>query len=184
MSTEGAEQGMQQGVGRDLTESKIRLNNAVERWTQVQRLSASQREIAREELHSAVIGLWWRMAPTLRGSDGWDSVEGFDALDRDAIWSGRHPETGEAVEIDGLADVEQWIQRSYVSTEESDSPVAATGQDSFERIVRLPIPAAIAVARVLSIRYNQFGWDVPADKGDEEATGDYSLVEGEEVAFE
>jgi hypothetical protein len=168
---------MRHGIHRDLTQAKIRLNEAVGQWTQVQRLSSQQRELAREELHSAVIGLWLRMEPHLRGRRGWENLQDFDELDREVIWSGIHPVTSEEVVIKGLSDVEEWIEKTVLEEQTSASPNAATGQETIQRRIRLPVEAAIEVSRVLSIRYKQFGLDVNVDDGEQQTKIDRDLLE-------
>lgn len=149
---------------RELALSKVRLDRAVENYSQSQRLGAGELAVASEELHTAVIGLWWRMRPVLKGKEGWEDLSDLDSFESDEIWSGQHPQTGEPLLISGLSDLKHWVDRTATIETAATGPRRGRG-GTREVSVRLPAPAAIRAGEVLTTRFNDLGWDVEPEDG-------------------
>lgn len=150
---------------RALVEAKLTLDDAIEEFTRSQRLGQENILVASERLHTAVIGLWWRMRPHLHDDDGWEDLAEFDGIEADAIYSGTHPETGRKIEISGLQDLEEWIDKTVQVAEDQSGPNSSRSSSHRSVTVRLPAEAAIRAAKVLSNQFHAYGWDAQASQG-------------------
>jgi hypothetical protein len=164
------------GAKEDLVLSKIRLDRAVEAYTKSQSVGPDQRLIATEGLHSATLGLWWRMRPHIKGRPEWDSAEESELIEGATIWEGRHPQSGDSVTIAGLADLEEWIDRSVEIERAAGGPNHASNTHTEEVQVRLPAAAALDSAEVLADLFDELGWAPEADQLHKEADSDYSDI--------
>lgn len=149
---------VQEGTRQDLINAKVRMDHAVVTFTQSQSVGEDQRLLASEELHAAVLGLWWRMRPNLKDKPEWDTPEHADFIDGDVLWEGPHPQTGGVVVIEGLRDLGEWIDRSDEIERPAPGPNHASSTHSQEVKVRLPAAAALDAAEVLSDLFDQLGW--------------------------
>lgn len=147
-----------------IVDAKQSLDNAVSQYTTVLQLGTpSEIERARSQLHTAVITLFWRMRGHLVGSDCWADVEEFDDWDDDEIWSGLHPQTGEKVVLNGLVDLDDWVE-STANVEETISGPKYSGKTEQRTITqRLPSDAALSCAQLLSQKFTDYGWDAETD---------------------
>lgn len=150
---------------RALVDAKLTLDEAIEEFTRSQRLGEESVLVASERLHSAVIGLWWRMRPHLREDEGWDDVEEIEDIEGDTIFSGVHPKIGREVEISGLKDLEEWIDKKATMHQDQSSPNTSSRTSEHTITVRLPADAAIKAAKALSNRFHEYGWDAQASQG-------------------
>lgn len=145
-----------------IVHAKQDLDRAVEAYSGVRHAgSPGDVETMRVQLHSAVIGLWWRMRATLIEEDAgcWEDVSGCDAWDGDVIWRGQHPKTGETVELGGLADIGKWVDRETHVARKRTGPKWSGATDTQSVPVRLPGEAALRCAGLLALQFNRFGWD-------------------------
>ena len=152
------------GTKRDLIESKILLDNAIQEYAESQRLGETQATIAREQLHTSVVGFFWRLRPHIIRRDGWDSVADIEDYPDDEIWSGIHPQTGKNVTLEGLKDVQEWIDKTETVTQDANHPQRATASETVEVPIRLPASASIEVAKVLTLRFDDMGWGVEPER--------------------
>jgi hypothetical protein len=152
------------GTKRDLIESKMRLDRAIEEFAESQRLGGDRQLIAGEQLHAAVIGLYWRMRPHIREGNAWDDIEDLEEIDGEIIWEGTHPQTGQSIELSGLKDIEDWIEKTAAIESESNHPNHASSSETVQVPVRLPAAAAIEAAKVLINRFDDLGWGVQPDR--------------------
>ena len=155
---------VQEGTLQDLVNAKVRVNKAYETFTQLQSMGEDQRLLASEELHAAVLGLWWRMLPNLKDRNEWTDAESAEFIDGNQIWSGTHPRTGREVEIASLEDLGAWFNRSDKIERPAPGPNHASSTRSHEVKVRLPAGAAVAAAEVLGDLYKQLGWGLNSNE--------------------
>ena len=155
---------IQEGTRQDLVNAKVRMDHAVITFTQSQSVGEDQRLLASEELHAAVLGLWWRMLPNLKDRNEWTDAESAEFIDGNQIWSGTHPRTGREVEIASLEDLGAWIDRSDKIERPAPGPNHASSTRSHEVKVRLPAGAALAAAEVLGDLYKQLGWGLNSNE--------------------
>lgn len=151
-------------IKRDLTDAKIRLDRAIEQYSQSQQLGESQQIVSREELHSAVVGFFWRLRPHINNSNAWNSIAESDDYDGDEIWSGIEPESGRPVTIQGLKDIEKWVDKHVEKQTTREHPNFAIATETANVPVRLPPQAAIECAKVLISEFDYLGWNVSPDK--------------------
>jgi len=163
---------------RALVESKNRLDDILESWVGSRAFEhGDQIKVADAELHTAVMGFWWRMRPHLDSKDVWESVEKCDTVDEERIWAGVHPETGEQIELKGLADLAGWLDKTIEIEEDSPGPNRASQTSTVATQLRLPSGAAIESAQLLCKLFSQadIAPDVDLDKA-EDATGEYEQI--------
>lgn len=175
---------------RALIESKIRLDDAVEDYTQAHGLSAQQTAVAKQRLHSAVIGFFWRMRPHIYDEDCWDSLEFVDAVDSEYIYQGELPQTGEKVTISGLRDLHEWIDRTETIDHKRETPLSSSASDTKTVRLTLPPAAAMRAAKVLGVKFEEFGWDArreyddPVDEPTIDDLEELLSVRGQDAALE
>lgn len=161
---------------RALVDAKIKLDNAIEEYTHSQRLGQENILLASEQLHTAVLGLWWRMQTHLKNGEGWKNVQNIDGIDFENIFSGQHPQTGKNIEISGLKDLGDWIDRSMTVREDVSGPNSSQTSSQRQISVRLPSEAAINAAEALLTRYHDFGWGLESYEDDGDAEFDYEDI--------
>jgi len=163
----------------ELMEAKVRVDRAVEQYTQAQRLSGGNQMAAVESLHNAVIGLWWRMREHVRGEVGWQSLSTLEDITADAVYAGHHPETGEEVVIGGLCDLREWVDKeTTVRTKSANTPLSSSGVSVQTVSVRLPPEAALTAAEALMWHFNDAGWDAKPEETTHLDEPDGSDLEG------
>jgi len=163
----------------ELMEAKVRVDRAVEQYTQAQRLSGGNQMAAVESLHNAVIGFWWRMREHVRGEVGWQSLSTLEDITADAVYAGHHPETGEEVVIGGLCDLREWVDKeTTVRTKSANTPLSSRGESVQTVSVRLPPEAALTAAEALMWHFNNAGWDAKPEESTHLDQPDGSDLEG------
>lgn len=175
-----------------IVQAKLELDDVVAAYTTAVQTGGAQRRVARLRLHAAVLDLWWRMRPTLmdEGADCWTDVAEMDAWDDDEIWSGTHPRTGEAVELTGLRDLGEWVDRTSTVERERSGPKFG-GETTTEQVsLALPGSAALRCSELLSVAYRQFGWDastedqLPKDEPDLDDVRELARLRDQDEAIE
>jgi len=163
----------------ELMEAKVRVDRAVEQYTQAQRFSGGNQMAAVESLHNAVIGFWWRMREHVRGEVGWQSLSTLEDITADAVYAGHHPETGEEVVIGGLCDLREWVDKeTTVRTKSANTPLSSRGESVQTVSVRLPPEAALTAAEALMWHFNNAGWDAKPEESTHLDQPDGSDLEG------
>ena len=147
--------------------AKVRLDAAIERYSRAQQFGGEQQLVASGELHNAVIGFWWRMREHVRGEDGWEDVSEIDAVTGESIYQGHHPKTLQSVNINGLADLRDWVEKHHIIKAEVDSPLSSTTSERKRVPVQLPGEAAIRAAQVLIAKFVEKGWDATPQRDTE-----------------
>jgi hypothetical protein len=151
---------------RELKQTKLRLDDAVSAYSQGVQLGRKERAMAGQELHRAVIKLWWKMRPYLKADgDTWADLTEYEGIDRNFVWHGTHPQTGDEVAIIGLRDLRDWMDKTGTATTQNASPLSSRGSDTRSVQMRLPAPAAMSVAEILTERFHAFGWTAERDRG-------------------
>jgi hypothetical protein len=163
----------------ELMNAKVRVDRAVEQYTQAQRLSGGDQMAAVESLHNAVIGFWWRMREHVRGEDGWTSLGTLEDVTAEAVYTGHHPETGEEVVISGLRELRDWVDKeTTVRSESANTPLSSSGGSVQTVSVRLPPEAALTAAEALMWHFNDAGWDAKPEESTHLDEPDGSDLEG------
>jgi len=163
----------------ELMGAKVRVDRAVEQYTQAQRLSGGNQMAAVESLHNAVIGFWWRMREHVRGEVGWQSLSTLEDIDDDVVYAGHHPETGEEVVIGGLCELREWVDKeTTVRTKSANTPLSSSGESVQTVSVRLPPAAALTAAEALMWHFNDAGWDAKPEETTHLDEPDGSDLEG------
>lgn len=164
--TEDAAEQIRQTSETAIVDAKIELDAAAETYSSVLQ-AGTPRDVegARVRLHRAVIGLWWRMRPALveEEADCWDSVEDVGFWDSDVIWSGRHPKTEQRVVLEGLSDLNGWVDRTSQQRRVRSGPKLGGSPDVESVPLRLPGEAALNAAAVLTHQFREFGWGAKID---------------------
>ena len=151
---------------RELVAAKTNLDNAVAEFTQAHTLGAEQQFQATQQLHTAVIHLWWKMRPHLREEgEVWHDLTGYDGVERDYLWEGPHPQMGEEISINGLAELIYWIGKTVEVSASSTGPLSSSDENAERRPVRLPAAAALQAAEILSDKFHEYGWAAQRDYG-------------------
>jgi len=163
----------------ELMNAKVRVDRAVEQYTQAQRLSGGDQLAAVESLHNAVIRFWWRMREHVRGEVGWTSLGTLEDVASDTVYAGHHPETGEEVVISGLRDLRDWVDKeTTVRSESANTPLSSSGASVQTVSVRLPPEAALTAAEALMWHFNNAGWDAKPEETTHLDDPDGSDLEG------
>jgi len=153
---------------QSIAEAKERLDNAVRGFAQAQQLADQHQAVASQELHIAILDLFWRLRTHLyQESDAWRNLHGYTEVDdgRSIIWSGRHPHVNGEVRIEGLRDLDDWFSKE-VTVEGGGGGPLSTSSKSYTTTIALPAGAAIDVAKILLLEYEQFslGIDVSMEQ--------------------
>jgi len=153
---------------QSIAEAKERLDNAVRGFAQAQQLADQHQAVASQELHIAILDLFWRLRTHLyQESDAWEDLDGYTEVDddRSTIWSGRHPHVSGEVRIEGLRDLDNWFSKE-VTVEAGGGGPLSTSTGTYTTTIALPAGAAIEAAKVLLLEYEQFslGIDVSMEQ--------------------
>lgn len=176
-----------------IVQAKLGLDDAVSRYAGVvQAGSDAEASVARTVLHKSVIDLWWRMRPALiaEGAECWTDVSEMESWDREEIWSGEHPRTGEPISLTGLADLEEWVDKQATVERELAGPKFGGKTQAATITLALPGPAALRCSQVLGQAFREFGWDAstkdetPMDDPDLDDIRELATVRGQDQALD
>lgn len=160
---------------QEIRYAKARLSDVVETFIESNAVGGSHELVAHKELHKSVLGLWWRMRPHITDLDVWEDAARSEYLEREQIWSGSHPQTGEAVEITGLRDIGKWMDRTSTVQHAIPGPNNASKTQDEQLRVFLPAEAAIEAGKLLLVLFKDLGLDVEVeDPQSGDAGFDYS----------
>jgi len=162
----------------ELMNSKVRVDRAVEEYTQAQRLGDDARVSAAERLHNAVMGFWWRMREHVRDEAGWDSLDALAEVSEGAVYDGPHPQTGHEVHIDGLCELGDWLDKTVTRRRQTRGPLSSTGTRTGPVTIRLPPEAARTAAEALMVHFERAGWDAKPEETTHVDEPDGSDLEG------
>lgn len=146
-----------------IVQAKQQLDDAIRQYTAARQVypdGSGQLESLRSQLHTAVLELHWKMRAVTEGGDHWQNMKNARDWDSDFIWTGKHPQTGDSIVIAGLADLDDWLDKTHerdttlTGPKYGDKPPETT-----EESLRLPAEAALEAAKVLVREFNDAGWD-------------------------
>lgn len=145
---------------RNIRAAKDRVDAAVELYTTEHLNGATEQ--SRATLHAAVINLHWKMRPTTMDTVFWTDLSDTDEWDQDIIWTGTHPQTGDQITLNGLQDLDWWIDNTTTTTTQRSGPHTTTTEQ--EQPLYLPAEAALATANILLYLFQKFGWGATKDE--------------------